>query len=34
MSLIEKPEIFRAEQSCENADIVTITTIFPTFKKE
>jgi len=31
MSLIEKSEIFRAKQSCENADIVTITTIFPTF---
>ena len=34
MSLIEKSEIFRAKQSCENADSVTIATIFPTFKKK
>jgi len=30
MSLIEKSEISPAEQSCENADNVTITTVFPT----
>jgi len=34
MSLIEKSEIFRAKQGCKSADSVTITTIFPTFKKE
>jgi len=34
MSLIENSEIFRAKQSCKNADNVTITTIFPTFKKK
>ena len=34
MSLIENSEIFRAKRSCENADSVTITTIFPTFKKK
>jgi len=34
MSLIEKSEIFRAKQSCENANIVTIATILPTFKKK
>jgi len=33
MSVIEKSEIFRANQSCENANIVTIATIFPTCKK-
>jgi len=33
MSLIEKSEMFPAKQSCENADNITIPTIFPTVQK-
>ena len=34
MSLIEKSELFRANPSCENADTITISTIFPTVKEK